>query len=84
MHVKMDHEIKMCDDKQGAKKILPSNTTLSHAWLYSFVMYVFQKISLPKTFSKHTPLFIKQGAPYPLDRFCSLIRYLRVVHNKIN
>ena len=51
---KMDHEIKICDDKQGAKKILPSNITLDQAWLNSFVL-CFKKVSLQKKLSKESP-----------------------------
>ena len=50
----MDHEIKTCDDKQGAKKILPSNITLDQAWLNSFVL-CFKKVSLQKKLSKESP-----------------------------
>ena len=51
---KMDHEIKTCDDKQGAKKILPSNITLDQDWLNSFVL-CFKKVSFPKKLSKESP-----------------------------
>ena len=51
---KMDHEIKICDDKQGAKKILPSNITLDQAWLNSFVL-CFKKESLQNKLSKESP-----------------------------
>jgi hypothetical protein len=51
---KMDHEIKTCDDKQGAKKILPSNITLDQAWLNRFVLR-FKKVSLQKKLSKESP-----------------------------
>ena len=38
------------DDKQGEKKILPSNITSDQAWLKSFVL-CFKKVSLQKKLS---------------------------------